>query len=289
MLIILLGLGLMSKLEILPFWKRKLIAFTFNHRSLYRLFIRYKNLDSVFCFRKYNFQNKDIVVCGIQRSGSTLLFNIIQEVLKENNRTIDPYFEEERKYKEILHNEISTLVKKNHTYLPLVAKRIKKKKSIGFFTHRDIRDIIISHIQLGWIDEIEHWIANYKIKNMMNNALLYASTPNMHIISYEKLVHARPEVIEEVSNILGATLTLEAKGRILENTSLHEMRKKAAKSVDYNGKNHNNQLMENHIADGKTGKWKEWLSKDKIFRLSEYCREYLEYFGYEIYNQEDGL
>lgn len=95
------------------------------------------------------------------------------------------------------------------------------------------------------------------------------------------IIHARAKVIDEVAEILDAELTPEAKSRILHNSSIADVQKKIASSVGRNGKNHDNQLMINHIADGKIGKWKEWLSEDEINFLTKYCQEYLQFFGYE--------
>ena len=107
--------------------RRKLISlirYGFNSKWVYRLYIRYKNINALFFYRET--QIKDVVVCGIHRSGSTLLYNIISEVLRENEHVIDTYFDEEIKYKRILSQETSVLVKKNHTYLPFVANFVQQ-------------------------------------------------------------------------------------------------------------------------------------------------------------------
>jgi LPS sulfotransferase NodH len=227
------------------------------------------------------YEIKDIIVCGMQRSGSTLLFNIINEVLKENNSHIDTFFEEEIKYKKLLASERSTLVKKNHTYLPLVAKRIKKGQTIGFFTHRDIRDVIVSSIQKGWLNSIDEWISNLRIKYMINNSILYAKTPNMHIVSYEQLMGSKTEVIINVANKLGISLSQEAIEKIEKNTSMNIVKKKLQEIPEGMKLEYSDQLHKNHIADGKIGKWRNHLSEEEITRLTLYCKEYLHFFGYQ--------
>ncbi len=263
-----------------PKWIISIVRYTFNSRWLYRVYIRYKNLNSLFYSNRNTFQIKDVIVCGIHRSGSTLLFNIINEVLRENRKVVDTYFDEEIKYKEILANERSIVVKKNHTYLPLVAKRIRQGKTIGFFTHRDIRDVVVSLMQLGWINSVEDWIANYKIKSIENNAILYASTPNMHVIHYNRLVHAKPDVVKEVADILNVELTEPAIEHICQETSIKNMRKKHESIPSHNQYRYNNQMMNNHIADRETDKWKQYLTGEEVCRLTKHCKGYLDFFGY---------
>ena len=261
-------------------WKAKLIRPMFNSRRLYRLYLQYKNLNSLFYFNKDTFLIKDIVVCGLERSGSTLLFNIINEVLRENRSVLDPYFDDEIQYKKILAHERSILVKKNHMYVPLVAKRIKKGQTIGFFTHRDLRDVIVSLLQAGWLDKAETWVKNYRVKSISNNAMLYASTPNMHIFGYQQLVSNKEAVIKEVADILHVSLTPEIIEQINERTSIKEMRQKHQQPSPTPYR-FDHRMQDDHIADGEIGKWKKHLTQQEAHFLTEYCKTYLDFFGYE--------
>ena len=247
---------------------------------LYKFFVRYHNISSLFYRGKHTYQIKDIVVCGVQRSGSTLLFNIINEILIESNRETDTFFEKEIFYKRLLENEMSPQVRKNHTYLPLVAKRIKKGITIGFFTHRDIRDILVSSIQKGWIENIQEWVDSLRIKYMINNSLLYAKTPKMNIYSYHDLMHNRPQVIVSVAKVLGVELNEESIEKITQKTSIAKVKEELQKIPEDVKLHYDNQLHKNHIADGNSGKWENFFSeKEKIF-LNSYCKKYLQYFKY---------
>ena len=262
-------------------WKARLIRPTFNSRRLYRLYLQYKNLNSLFYFNQDTFRIKDIVVCGMERSGSTLLFNIINEVLRENRSVLDPYFDDEIQYKKILAHERSILVKKNHMYVPLVAKRIRKGQTIGFFTHRDLRDVIVSLLQAGWLDKAETWVKNYRVKSISNNAMLYASTPNMHIFGYQQLICDKEEVIKEVANILNVSLTPEVIRQIDERTSIDKMRQKHYKQPTPTPYGFDHQMHTGHIADGEIGKWKRCLTPQEVHLVTQQCRKYLAFFGYE--------
>ena len=262
--------------------KKSIKKFIFSSPQLYSLYVKYyMNMNSMFYKGKYVYEIKDIVVCGMQRSGSTLLFNIINEVLKENKHKEDTFFEEERLYKKLLQQELSTSVKKNHTYLPMVASRVKKGLSIGFFTHRDIRDVIVSSIQKGWLENVEEWVENERIRYMANNALLYAKTPNMNVISYEKLMNDKEAVIKEVATALGISLSERAIADINSRTSIENTKKKLAAIPEEKKLLYTDQLHKNHIADGKTGKWVDDLSADEIKVINELTKDFLLHFGYD--------
>lgn len=254
----------------------------YSHPTLYKYYAKYKNLDSLFYPSKNSLYIKDIVVCGVQRSGSTYLFNIINEILQSKPLPPSTYFTDDKSYKKLLANERSTFVKKNHIYVPLLAKRIQNKTSIGFFTHRDIRDIVVSCIQLGWLKNIDDWFINYKLKNMMYNSILYASTPNMHIISYDELMNFGPQTVEKVADCLGIELSSDMIKDILNATSINATIEYIHKpAVLRSQKKYANLLKPNHIADGEIGKWKTFLKVEDQEKLNNFCKEYIDFFGYD--------
>lgn len=262
--------------------KSSIKRFIFSSPQRYRWFARYyMNFGSLFYQGKHIYEIKDVVICGMQRSGSTLLFNIVNEVLNKNKHQQDTFFEEEVLYKKILQAELSTSIKKNHTYLPMVAKRIKNGLSIGFFTHRDIRDVVVSSMQKGWLDNVQEWVDSERIRYMANNALLYAKTPNMHVISYEKLMNQQEEVIKEVADKLNVALDSEDIADIRQKTSLEATRKKLKAIPEDKKLLYANQLHKNHIADGKSGKWAEHLSPDETRLITQLAYDFLSYFDYE--------
>ena len=262
-------------------WKAQLVRPMFRSKRLYKLYLRYKNLNTLFYTSQSAFQTKDAIVCGMNRSGSALLYNLVSDVLRENRNVVHAQFDSEIQYKEILANEISMLVKKNHTYLPLVARRIRTGQSIGFFSHRDLRDVVVSMMQIGWVDDAEEWIRNYRIKPIENNAMLYAAIPNMHIFSYEQLTNTKSTVVKKIADVLQVSLPSETIEQICERTSLENMRQDPAHASDRNQYRFDSHMLPGHIADGRVGKWKEYLTPQEARLLTEQCQEYLDYFGYE--------
>lgn len=250
----------------------------FNNLFAYKLFRIYQNFN----LYKNSYPIRDIAVCGMPRSGSTLMFNIIKKVIETKNNKTDTFTRNDKQYKILLKYEISSLVKKVHSYSPFLARRIKKRKTIGFFTHRDIRDIVVSEQQKGVVENPDSWKYKMRLRSIVNNALLYAKGPNMYIVSYEKLKNKPGEVIKKVSYALDATLSQEEIDQIKEALSIKNVKNELKQIPEEKRRNFSNQLHKNHIADGKTGKWKKYLSKQQINKITKESTDFLKYFNYEI-------
>lgn len=229
--------------------------------------------------------SKEIINCGAPRSGSTLLNMIINKILmcslsKEHN-----YAETSREYLAKLSNSTAYNLIKVHHYFPLVYKRIKKGKAIGFFTHRDIRDIVVSFIQKGWISDFNEYIEQKILHRTVFTALAYAKCPNMQVISYYDLMHNKEDVIISVSKAFNVSLNQDEIQSIIEETSLESVNKDIKQMDTVNvGKTELNPgtgLHKDHIADGRIGKWNEFLSKEQIDVINSVAAEYNKYFNYQ--------
>jgi hypothetical protein len=247
-----------------------------EHRSLYSTLSHLRYL-----FHNVKHPIKDIVVCGVPRSGSTLLFNLIRELVKIELDRLDGFFTTEIEYQNLLSKERSFFVKKNHEVSWLLIKRIKSNLSLGFFTHRDIRDVVVSLMQKGWMQDFNTWIERKGLHTMVNNSLIYASVKNMNTISYEELTNDRLTVVNNIKKILNLDHVDESSMKmIVRNSSIEEIRKKIENiSVDdeYDRATH---LHKDHIADAEMGKWRRHLSDDQVEVINAISREYLIRFNY---------
>lgn len=215
------------------------------------------------------------------RSGSTLLFNIIKEMLKLHTAKIDPYFINDKEYNKLLKNEISLVVKKNHRYSPLLKNRIMKGLSIGFFTHRDIRDVVVSLVQKGRIPDFDKWVNRGRLRKIVNDAFLYASTGKVMMIEYEHLLNQKKNVIDRVEKKLKLNLTDEEKESIIEKTDIEKTQKMLKEKDENEQIDYSNHLHQNHISDGKIGKWKQCLTDYEIQVINLEAKDFLNFFNYK--------
>lgn len=272
---------LKMKLNQISYIKNYIKKIVFTHKNLYYIYIFLKHIKyNIFSLHLHHYPIIDIVVCGMPRSGSTLLFNILREIVRIDLDKSDGFFTTDKQYALVIKSERSYIVKKTHNLSWIIIKRIKKKKSIGFFTHRDIRDIFVSMMQIGWIKDFKTFL-NYHLPRIINIALIYAGVKNMHIYSYEQLINNKIEILKNLQTILNIKLDENSIAKILKKTSIDETNKKVsklAKNQEYDPSSH---IHRNHIRDAKIGKWKDKLTEYQIKLINLRTKKYLTYFNYD--------
>lgn len=254
--------------------------YIFNHPFLYSLYLTSRGLSLSSIFNANSYKIKDVVVCGMARSGSTLLFNIIKEMLIFHYQKVDPYFINDSEFGRLLENEISMFVKKNHRYTYSLHRRLKKNLSYGFFTHRDIRDVVVSLMQKGRIPDFNRWVADGRLRKIVNDSLLYAKTGKVMMIEYEELINNKLAVINNISKKLKLNLTANETLLIVNHTDMESV-KNRLESKENSEIDLTNHLHKNHISDGKVGKWRDTLNKEQVKIINNLTQDFLKYFNYE--------
>lgn len=228
----------------------------------------------------------DIINCGAQRSGSTLLNLIIEQILKDKLNYVSKFCNTEVDYAHTIIPDGTIALVKTHNFSHLISKRIEKGKSIGFFTYRDIRDVIISHIQKGWISDYNQFFATGKYNYYLYNSILYSETKNILNISYEDLVLRKPKIIRLVGEKLGYNLSSSEINSINEVTSVKNIKSKILyleyDSVNNNCVNSDTNLHLNHINNPISGKWIDYFNEEEVSDINIKASQYLKYFNYEL-------
>lgn len=228
----------------------------------------------------------DIINCGAQRSGSTLLNLIIEEILKGKLNCSTKFCNTEEDYiGTIIPNGTIGLIK-THNFSHIISQRIEKGKSLGFFTYRDIRDVIVSHIQKGWISDYNQFFESGKYNYYLYNSILYSETNNILCIEYEDLFYKKKKSIKSVAKKLGYNLSDSEVSSIIENTSIKNIKNQISKlqydSLKNNLVNSETNLHSNHVNDPTSGKWRDYFNDEEIAEINRKASQYLKYFNYEL-------
>lgn len=230
-------------------------------------------------------KNGVILNCGGPRSGSTLLNMIIKEVLLVGLESEDNYVDNLSDLSSRLAlYKYFTLVK-THRYFPNVQGLIKRNQVIAFMTHRHIRDVVVSLCQKGWVEEVGDFIDSKDLKQISFSSCAYAKMKGMNIISYQELMDNPKSVIYFVCNKLDIKMDEQQIDAIVNSVSKENVHKKI-RGIENDNKSEacldsSTGLHKGHINDGKTGKWREFLSASESSAITAECQDYLSYFGYE--------
>jgi hypothetical protein len=230
---------------------------------------------------------KVIVVHGVYRSGSTWLFNAIQEVIRLTGR------EHAGKYSDQVDNEIETAIQtkpffvlKCHHPSQNLLRMANEQQAIFFVTCRDPRDSISSMMnQFNTSFEL----AKHQIKQSCDAAILINLNNSPSILKYEESFVSKLDTIRAISDRLCITLTSNDCKKIFD--SLHPQRIKAliqSYLIDdvFDGSGPLEQdhpvthWHPNHIGDGLVGKYRRCLTRDQIAVSVRENYRFLVDFGY---------
>ncbi len=231
-------------------------------------------------------KSQDIVVCGMLRSGSTLVFNILREILLHKMKHHQGFYGLEKDYRAKTSLDFIPTLWKTHTYSHLLVKRVNAGQTQAFFTHRNLLDSIASQLQKGWIPDLDEFLASTKLKRYVFTSILYDENPKFTSLAYQDLMTNKKAVVTQLFQSVTGTINEEIIERIHQNTEVSSVKAKI-KALNYdqfdqNLVNHETGLHKDHINDPTIGKWKNVISEedaDKI-RRTEAFQVFSEHFKY---------
>jgi len=214
--------------------------------------------------------HKQIVVlsAGMQRSGSTWLYNATRLLLMESSLTRDI-----TGYGWI--GDLSTLLQKKimllkiHGFSQNILDLVLPE--IILYSYRDLRDALAS-IKRIWKREPSMELANMLIQN--------DSQWRKHadfIMRYESMIENREGILLKLSNFLG-----------IDDADIHGIIAKidALRYEDSGGKkpqyHMENLLYEGHITDGRHGSWKGFLDEKLLDQIERKYREWFIQNNYPV-------
>jgi len=234
-----------------------------------------------------------IICAGAKRSGSTLQYNLISNLVEKSGlgKRI-PHFKTQEFSR--VKNEFSSFdgykVIKIHAYDSVILQLIESDKAIVFHCYRDIRDVVVSFINKGWIDhninEIEKTVYSY-LKELSSWEKI-----SQKIISrkYEHFIQDYIGELKFIEKQLGIEIFEEDRLEIANSLEIKSLKNKQDKiSVDNKQESYGqvfnkyNLLHQNHIHNGDPNQFIEALSKDEILCIERIAYKYIERNGYDLY------
>lgn len=239
---------------------------------------------------------KKVFLCnGMVRSGSTLQFNLLKSILKNEKNYIDAGFiDDETSFQEFIDTveDGAVVIVKAHTLYPAPCKdssgidlEIKR-----LYIFRDIRDVAASLRKKLSLDEKELFrTLDNAIKQY--NAFKNIDTSKL-IQKYESLYSNIPLGIDQIANFVEVTLSPEEKKLVFEENKIESVEsdmKKVNRGIfnkiiillhKVGFKRHQlyneNLIHYNHISEtkGQNGDWESVLTKNEIKTISDRYKTY---------------
>lgn len=221
-----------------------------------------------------------IICAGSKRSGSTLQYNLVSKIVEVSNFGIRvPFHKQENHHliKEKYSNIKGYKVIKTHTITEEIKKLIQSEKSIVFHCYRDVRDVVVSFINKGWINKTiediskitQNYIDEYKTISEYDIKNYYSRKYEdfaFHIESELKFISEKigfpvdGEKIKEIANELDIRNLSEFQKSIPEEDKINAYNQTFDKTT---------LLHNNHINDGSANQFIKKLNKLEIISIEK--------------------
>lgn len=222
---------------------------------------------------------KLIVCAGMPRSGSTIQYRIVKEILKNKNNLIDLGWIDKQDLNEIIYNKINqdkTILVKIHEYNPIF-KKLNSKCDIKVITSfRDIRDVFVSLMAFKKVG-FEDVFSKYAFNKIISDFKKWQEFHSVYVGKYEEFYSELKREIDNISIFLNITIDNPLKEKIylsVVNTKVNSL-----SSPQYDP---NTLLHSNHINDGSARQWKSKLTKIQIGIIQNIAKKWLIQNGYKI-------
>ena len=235
----------------------------------YRVFRIFENLKALGT-GKITARNV-IVNVGMPRSGSTVVHIAVTNLLRTEG--LVKYIDNSDEFVELRDSDYF----KTHTYFREVAKMQKAGNIMVMMTVRDIRDVAVSLIQKGWGKDLNDLLNRFILDYIVNTALCYSDLDGVLIVRYEDFNGNHNGLLQKVCSFLNIYKDEKELLSIIKQLN-PQVTQEQVPSEGYNKKFG---LHPNHIADGVSGKYKDFFTKEENNILQNRFKKFLTRFGYE--------
>lgn len=235
-----------------------------------------------------------IICAGSKRSGSTLQYNLISKIVEISNSGIRVPFHKQEDH-HLIYEKYSKIkgfkVIKTHIITDEIKKLIETDQSIIFHCYRDIRDVVVSYINKGWITKNIEDISKLS-QNYINeyNTLSEYSNNNFYSRKYEDFAFNIENELKYIQQKLGITLDAQVIQKIaleLDKSNLLKFQKsipEEEKVTEYNQIfNKTTLLHNNHINDGSMNQFLKLLNNEEIITIEKIAWLWLLNHNYSLY------
>lgn len=237
-----------------------------------------------------------IVVCGMHRSGSTLVAQLVKGLLGAQSK---PVTISDNGLGDTVDEMRSRAADPDQIWLVKVHQQARRFRegmpdegALYLYTYRDMRDALASawrknRLQIGDIDRSPDTLQDF-IRSQLRSAKVFEARKNIWIGRYEDFVHN----LEGLAVELAQALNVEAPPSLIKSlvaAARPEEQKKRVRQLREGDKTirAGSFITSNHITDGREGAWKETLTVAEAQRAESLAQPWLKAKGYELCFRRD--
>ncbi len=238
-----------------------------------------------------------IFCCGMQRSGSTLQFQLTAGLVEEAGRGKRVEWVKPHRFKKLREKyaeDQSWKVFKSHVCAKHIAREFYLDNARGVYVYRDLRDVFVSAMRKYATTFELLWNAPF-LDECLENYHKWTALPHMLISRYEGMITALPAEVARIARHLGLEITPQRCEQIAAEYSIAKqldrideakrdgrLKHGVAKETLYDPRTN---LHTNHIQSGGRGEWKKFLSQQQVELIEGKAGDWLAAHGYELARQ----
>ena len=231
-----------------------------------------------------------IICAGARRSGSTLYYNIVSKIVELSNSGLRTEYVKPEDFEQVYEKYNSYKgykVFKTHKLTERMQEAVGSEGMV-FHTYRDVRDVVVSRINKGWLKNLTKESVRKVIDNYLTEYYDWIECPvfknNFHSRQYENFYDNIYDEILFVLEKLDIKLEESNLREIAAQLQIQNLKKAQTNNLQV-GKNtfdSTTLLHEDHVFSGATNQFKKVLSKEIVWWIEAGAASWLYLNGYSF-------
>jgi hypothetical protein len=231
-----------------------------------------------------------VVVCGMHRSGSTLVAQLAKGLLSSTTHlqiSTNGLGDSVEEMQTRAQDQEQTWLAKVHIPRRELRRALPQRGLRYLYTFRDVRDALASawrknRFQFGSADRGADIAARFVREEIEIGAFFEAQQP-CWIGRYEEIVYDLPGLVHELAGFLDVTVSPAMAAELVADASPERQRERSRLvSEGDRSVRRDTFITTNHITDGRGGAWKESLSVAEAIAAEQAGRRWLRMKGYPL-------